>query len=287
MRQYHSSLTHQSGVALIAVLLFLILIMVVGAIAVRQSGVDLNVAASDQAGTLLLNSSDSVLAHIEVTASGVGTSTAEKRASAQIMSQNNGPLGYFAVPNANERVGHQVSLCYRPKGNIFDLQRAYIRPLGNGFIKDSIGCDASKSEDYNSDRATSMTQIIVRGLEDQLSDNFDGATRGTSEAGKTDKTSPKVQVNSLSVLPSMSNKSSDEIKNCLARPVGRSSEYGNAQTANDCLKQRSIPSTFVVEEGILQDKESGGFSDKSTKIDSPCNNDDKCKGSLANPGQSD
>lgn len=66
--RHPTSLSSQSGIALIAVLLFLILIMIVGAIAVRQAGVDLNVATSDQVGTLLLNNSDSVLAHIEMVA---------------------------------------------------------------------------------------------------------------------------------------------------------------------------------------------------------------------------
>lgn len=281
MRQYPSPLAHQSGVALIAVLLFLILIMIVGAIAVRQANVDLNVAASDQVGTLLMNNSDSVLAHIEVAAG----PNASAQANADIMSQGKGPLGFFTA-GAEQKIGHQVSLCYRSKENdVFDIRRAFVRPLGTPTISSNISCDPSSKDDYTSDRGTSMTQIIVRGLKDESSDDFNNAARGTSESGTTNKISPKVQINGVSVLPAMSDKSSSDIKNCLGRPVGNAKDdykvtdpLGNV---NDCLRQRSVPSTLVVEEGLLREETPPGFDNNGLNM-RECQADAKCRAGLQN-----
>lgn len=265
MRQY-SSLSSQSGVALIAVLLFLILIMIVGAIAVRQASVDLNVAASDQVGTLLLNNSDSVLAHIETAAA----STTDPQY-ATMMSQQNGVLGYFAVDGRNQ-VGHQLSFCYRPKDpKMFNIDNApLLKPVkgGEDSYVNSKACNASNSTDYTSDRMTAMTQVIVRALEDKSSDNFDNATRGTSEAGSTDSAAPKIQLNSVSVLPAMSDKSASEIQGCLSRPVGDATSYGYDNNVNDCLRSNNIPSTFVVEEAMLKKEESR--IDAGTEVENPC-----------------
>lgn len=283
MRQYPSPLAHQSGVALIAVLLFLILIMIVGAIAVRQANVDLNVAASDQVGTLLMNNSDSVLAHIEVAAG----PNASSQLNQDIMSQAKGPLGFFRVGDKS-KIGHQVSLCYRPtEQDVFNVARAFIRPLQNNTLSIDASCDPTKKSSYTSERSTSMTQIIVRGLKDEASDDFINAARGTSEGGITQKISPRIQVNGVSVLPAMSDKSADVIKNCLARPVGNArGDYkitdplGNV---NDCLRQQSIPSTVVVEEGILRDEEASAYTDSGAAGTIPCQGDANCSAALQTP----
>lgn len=275
------SLSAQSGIALITVLLFLILIMIIGAIAVRQANVDLNVAASDQVGTLLMNNSDSVLAHIELVAGDENnTNTAEHR---RMMSQQFGVLGHFTT-NAQDKKGDQVSFCYTPKNpEMFDRENAYTRKLGNGFTSKRLACDANDSASYSSDRHTSMTQVVVRGMQDEFSDNFDRAARGTSDSGTTDKTLARIQLSSVSVLPSMSDKPAGDIQKCLGRPTGNVDDYGtdgdgNANL-NDCLRNNSIPSTFVVEEGTLVDIEEGGY--KGTAIINNCPNDEKCSAALA------
>lgn len=280
MSRQFSHTSNQTGVALITVLLFLILIMIVGAIAVRQANVDLNVAASDQVATLLLSSSDGVLAHVEVAASGQ-----DPIAYAEVMSQENGPLGYFATPDAHEKIGNQVSFCYRPNANrVFSLKESYIREPGNAFIAEIVACDASKQKDYNSKRNTSMTQLIMHGAQDLRSEGFDNAERGVSDAGTTSRITPRVQMNSVSVLPAMSDKKADVIKKCLGRPVGDAKKYGITDgNVNDCLRANNIPSTFVVEEGVIRDVETGGYV--GTEINSPCETAtgaeaDNCKAAL-------
>lgn len=275
MRNHPSSLAHQSGVALIAVLLFLFLIMIVGAIAVRQSSVDLNVAASDQVNTLLINNADSVLAHIEVSASG-----ADPAAYRKIMSQREGVLGHFIVQSGG-KTGEQVSLCYRSSSDkVFDVNEAHIRKLGASGSAGGKACNPNNKADYSSDRSTVMTQLVVLGLEDQLSDHFDMATRATSEAGGQDgEIVPKVQINGVSVLPSMSNKSSDVIQGCLGLPVGDAKEYKMTENVNDCLRRNNIPSNLVVEEGFVQyiEKAEGEVTKQS------CEENSNCAGALANP----
>ena len=62
----------ERGATLIVVLLFLVLIMLAGAIAVRQSSTDLKIATSDQINTVLLQSSDSANQKLEMMLNGSG-----------------------------------------------------------------------------------------------------------------------------------------------------------------------------------------------------------------------
>ena len=56
----------EQGATLIVVLLFLVLIILAGAIAVRQSTTDLKIATSDQINTVLLQSADSANQKLEM-----------------------------------------------------------------------------------------------------------------------------------------------------------------------------------------------------------------------------
>lgn len=279
MRQY-SPLSSQSGVALITVLLFLILIMIVGAIAVRQASVDLNVAASDQVGTLLLNNSDSVLAYVETVASKPDQNNKQYT---DMMSQTYGVFGYFLV--GGTKVNHQISLCYRPsESKLFDrTNRAQTREPGDDTILKNRACNASSAADYTSNRTSAMTQMIIKGLKDEFSDDFQQADLGTSEGGQGGNIAPKVQINSVSVLPAMSSKSADDIQNCLARPVGDAkNDFGiDGGNVNDCLRDNNIPSIFVVEEGFIKDEEKGGFD--GIEIASTCESTPGCNAALTNP----
>ena len=60
----------QQGAVLIVVLLFLVLIIFAGVIAVKQSTTDLRLATSDQINTLLLQSADNANQNIEQSLNG-------------------------------------------------------------------------------------------------------------------------------------------------------------------------------------------------------------------------
>ncbi len=70
--------SNERGATLIVVLLFLVLIMLAGAIAVRQSSTDLKIATSDQINTVLLQSSDSANQKLEMMLNGSSTTTEYK-----------------------------------------------------------------------------------------------------------------------------------------------------------------------------------------------------------------
>ncbi len=255
----------QQGFALIAVLLMLILIMIVGAVAVRQSRVDLAVATSDQINGLTLNAADSSLAYIEQVA---GDATHPQHVQAL---SGDGVFGYFLV-DSDSKINHQVSSCYMPSNTQFFNRRQGRTLLPSGGTQGSGGiCDPDEASNYISGRNTVMNQIIVVGKEDLLSDNFEATPEGQSLEGGTKIADPYVQVTSVAVLPSMSKVSAAEITDCLGRPVGDASLYKvNDGNMNDCLRQNAVPNRGLVEEGRLTDKSEGGYNENADSLTNAC-----------------
>lgn len=254
-----ANMASQKGIALIAVLLILILIMILGAMAVRQSRVDLAVATTDQVNALTLNAADSSLAYIEQV---VGDRTSSQRAHA--MSQA-GIFGYFLV-QGQARVGHQVASCYKPGNAQFFSRKQNGRTLLPGGGKqgnDAAICDPSQASNYISGRNTAMNQIVVVSKEGALSDNFKDAELGVSNRDNTLQFNPYVQVNSVAVLPGMAKVSSNAIKSCLEKPIGDATAYKQSVNMNDCLRKEAIPHRTLVEEGRLTKKVTGGYTDSA------------------------
>lgn len=265
---------HQAGVALIVVLLFLILITMAGAIAVRQSAVDLKVATSDQAGALMLNSSDSVLSHIEQAAG-----NASATGYTEITSLDRGVLGYFML-NGQEKVGHQLSFCYTPTAaNLYNRSTSFIRPVGVNTTNQAQGfCNPSNASHYTSSRNTAMTQVVVVGIENALLNNFNAFTTRVSVGDIGNSYVPQVQMNSTSLLPAMSNNSDATITACLRRPVGDISKYGlsTGKNMNECLREEGVPANTVVEEGVIQARQDGGFESESGTLTDACAGNSNC-----------
>ena len=95
MKRLSSMPVNQQGVALIVVLLFLILITLAGAIAVRNSTTDLKLATSAQADTLLLNTAHNTNKSIQQTIN-VDSSNAQALARKSIALGKAGMFGYFS-----------------------------------------------------------------------------------------------------------------------------------------------------------------------------------------------
>lgn len=282
----HYSKRQQSGIALIVVLLFLILITIAGAIAVRQSVVDLNVATSDQVGTLILNSSDSVLAHIEQVSNtpyelnnnGKPDRSKSNPAYETMLSQNNGILGYF-ITDGQSRINQQFSFCYRPnEAQLFNASTAGKWLPGNPTMQpgSNSSCAPNSRADYTSARNIAMTQVSVKSIENILSDNFEDVVEGESVEVTRQSYVPQLLINSVSVLPSMSSVTANQITACLGRPSGNIADYGfnpataglQGQNLNDCLKQNGIPANSVVIEGVVKDDSEGGFDVTTGQITS-------------------
>lgn len=249
MRQFYAE---QQGFALIVVLMFLVVIIIVGTIAVRQSRTDLQVATADQANTLTLNASDSVLSYLETS---IGNSP------------QSSVLKYFLI-QPQSKVGHQVSFCYRPRDERFySLGKARIMRLGGGtnVKSDDAICNPAKVDDYTSSRNVAMTQVTIAALDDtaqqRSADNFALAQTGTSDERLTDTVIPVLRLHSNSVLPAMSNVDADTIKTCLERPVDNASKYGvNDGNLSSCLKQHALPFSSLVEEVAIEYERKGGYN---------------------------
>lgn len=242
----------QSGMALIAVLLFLILITIAGAIAVRQSSVDLKLATADQAGTLLLNTSDSVISHIEQ--AGVpGNSNY-----ATMMSQK-GVMGYFSTDTMS-KIDHQIKFCYKPgeqnsASSMFILDRS-TRLLPKGGVRggETGICNPANANHYTSKRSTAVNQIMVRGVDGSGgdSDNFGAALEGEDNKVGKDNIVPRIEIHSMSMLPALSSVDAATIKSCLTLPGGsKPSLYNQQQNITACLKQNGVPTSALVEEASI------------------------------------
>ena len=95
IQQYHypkSSVSTQQGAVLIVVLLFLVLIIFAGVIAVKQSTTDLRLATSDQINALLLQSADNANQNIEQSINSSSDSEIYKD-----MMSRSGAFGYFML----------------------------------------------------------------------------------------------------------------------------------------------------------------------------------------------
>lgn len=278
---------NQAGVALIAVLLFLILITIAGVIAVRQSSVDLKVATSDQANVLMLNASDSVLADIEQTAKPAHPNYA------RMLSERDGIFGYFGV-QTNDKIHDQLHFCYRPADpHLFSLNKARILKNGGGYDRENaeglkLGvCDSSNSNDYTSARHTTLTQVVIRALDSETAVRFEAQTRGeqagTSDVGQT----PSLSIHSVTVLPALSQADNAELKECLGRPVGDNVDrvnYGNEGANGNmtkCLRDNGIPSVALVEDTWMkQDVEGGVDRQTGRPKNDKCLADAECKKAL-------
>lgn len=235
----------QQGVALIAVLLFLILITIVGVIAVRQASTDLRVATADQAQVLMHNASDSVIAHIEEAANQPGEKT--------ILNPTKGIIGYYIYDTIN-RQEHQIGFCYRPsEKTLFNLKDARILLPNGGFLagtggKDAI-CNPETASHYGSGRNTVMTQVLISGnIDNQNARHTEAIINGEGDNVSYQTVYPNLKINATSVLPAMSAGSASEINACL----------GEAN-ALQCLQQHAIAHNAITEEVVVRPKISGGY----------------------------
>ena len=269
----------QSGAALIVVLLFLVLIAVGGAIAVRQSNTDLKLATADQVDSLLLNTSDNTHKTMENI---INASPTDAKAMTQknIMLGPFGSFGYFMGIGNNNR-SDQVVFCYRPNNDYFFRmsEATIVTPNGGSKLVSGSGtagfCNPSKSSDYTNARKNVMTQVAVTMPSDStalLGEAFEHVPVGKSvSTSDVLSSSYKFRIFSTSLLPSLAQSSTSDadINNCLKKPNENPSDYGFTEknnqgvdeaksydeTVSACLAKKGIPARTVVEEATLENKQ--------------------------------
>lgn len=233
---YPAIASNQRGAVLIVVLLFLILIMLVGVIAVRNSTTDLKIATSDQINTVLLQSSDSVNNKIEQSVNG----NPSEEPYQQIMSFT-GIFGYYILnDDANDDI---VDFCYRPRSGFFNIDKAVIRRSTGKLVSNNEGyCDPAESDDYTSTRNTTMTQVMVKKVNDSTVEAFDQMNLGSDSESKTAKMHT-FEIYATSVLPAYSGASEGKIKDCFAKDASSDSD-----SVATCMTGNNIPNKLLIEQ---------------------------------------
>lgn len=233
----------QQGVALIVVLLVLIMILLVGAIAVRQSNQDLRVATADQINTLLLQGADGANAKLEGLINGDPNDTPYQKAIA-----GNGIIGHFMV-NGTDAVNDELIYCYNPRAQQYLTKQATIRRPNEAGVVGELDnrtdgyCDPSSGKSYISARQTILTQISI--VPTKLTGGaapYSHMTEGRSVDNSAIK-KYQFDTRSTSALPAYSE---SDIKECYAK----TSVWVNdsTDTVMKCLKSKTAPSKQIYQQ---------------------------------------
>lgn len=298
MKKLSSKPSHQQGVALIVVLLFLILIVLAGGIAVRNSTTDLKVATSEQAGILLLNTADNTNKSVEQI---INANLSDEKAKIQknLALSSAGMFGYFMNIGADENRGDQIIFCYRPKADyFFRMNKAtVIDPTGRSKLtmgaSTSEGfCRVNKAEDFSSSRNNVMTQVAITrptsGMGATEPFEYVPLERSVSTSNVT-SSSPNFRLFSTSFLPGMSQAKESDILECLKKPNENAADYGYTkkvdnndttayydETLTQCLARIGVPAKTLVEdikmENLLTSKQCLKYGNKGDKVSVECQN---------------
>lgn len=248
----------ERGATLIVVLLFLVLIMLAGAIAVRQSTTDLKIATSDQINTVLLQSSDSANQKLEMMLNGKPTSSEY-----QDVTSAAGVFGHFLL-NADNATNEFI-YCFNPRTKRYLTANATIKtpaidesPAGywNG-LNHGI-CNYEDGADYTSARQTVMTQMSVTvAPSDPNEERFSNMVIGKEIEDRTSK-KYRFDIRATSALPAYSKPvDSSEPANsleraCFAKTSISANVASGKKTLNDCLLAASTPSKMLYEQADVE-----------------------------------
>lgn len=258
-RRYSSSSIHQNintnltyssrkeqGATLIVVLLFLVLIMLAGAIAVRQSNTDLKIATSDQINTVLLQSSDSANQKLETMLNGDSDSDEYKDVTSAV-----GVFGHFLLDDAN--VANEFIYCFNPRTKKYLTDNATIKEPNGGYwggLNNGI-CDYANADDYTSSRQTVMTQMSVTTTPpNPNAERFSQMVIGKESEDRTSKKF-KFDIRATSALPAYSEPKVGSDK-CFEQTSIKANVVAGKQSLNECLLAATTPSKMLYEQADVE-----------------------------------
>ena len=259
----------QGGATLIVVLMFLLLIIAVGVIAVRNSMTSLRLATSDQVDTLLLNTSDTANMNIENIINDPAYSSEKAN-----MLGSSGFFGYFLNTGATTNRGDQIVYCYRPRQDYFFKmsEATIITPSGQSKLVGGAGssgfCRPSQADDFVNARQNVMTQVSVTRPNTQslpVTPFGNVPLEITISSDDPASSSPSFRVHSTSFLPALSNVSDAKITECLKKPSENADSFVAGideddatqntyfgETRNECLAKIGVPAKVLVKEAKLE-----------------------------------
>lgn len=139
--------SNQQGATLIVVLMVLLLIMVAGVMAVRQSRVDLQVATGDQINTVLLQTADNANQKLEFLINHGDTFSQDY---ADVVYEKNGLFGYFY--GSPDRASHELIYCQTPTTKKYVAATSTVRADGGTIYSAGYCANTSNALTYTSGR---------------------------------------------------------------------------------------------------------------------------------------
>lgn len=242
----------ERGATLIVVLLFLVLIMLAGAIAVRQSNTDLKVATSDQINTVLLQSSDSANQKLEMMVNGESSSTEYED-----VTSSAGVFGHFLL-NADNATNEFI-YCFNPRTKKYLTANATVKTAGTppgtaGGYWNSLNsgiCDYSVASDYTSARQTVMTQMSVTVTPtNPNAERFKDMVIGKEVEDRTSKRY-QFDIRSTSALPAYSEPKVGSDK-CFEQTSINANVVTGKKSLNECMLAASTPSKMLYEQADVE-----------------------------------
>lgn len=232
----------EQGATLIVVLLFLVLIVLAGAIAVRQSTTDLKVATSDQINTVLLQSADSANQKLETMVNGSATSDGYKD-----VTSATGALGHFLLFEDNKT--NEFIYCFNPRTQRYLTKSATVRAPAGGYV-DGLNegvCDYTDAADYTSARQAVMTQMsITITPPEPNAERFGHMVLGKESENRTSK-KYQFDIRPTSSLPSYSEPKAGADK-CYEQTSIKYNVATGKKSLNECLLAASTPSKMLYEQ---------------------------------------
>ncbi|UUS57309.1 MULTISPECIES: PilX N-terminal domain-containing pilus assembly protein [unclassified Acinetobacter] len=233
-------LNRQKGATLIVVLILLVALTVIGTLAIRQSLVSLNIATNGQAQQLLIQNSDSATFNVENPNNLIRSLARD---------------GMFGFIKGSTNKGKELIFCYRgDQSQFFNLSRASLIYEQNGsIVNNSLGvsgyCQLGSQNFFTSNRRAVLTQVSVSFVEGGNVKPFQFYIRGTDpEKAKIEQTE-RVVVNTVSLIPSLSTATDEEINTCLSTRLSNTDIP--AHSIATCLSRLNVPFTVHVTEYTL------------------------------------
>ncbi len=248
--------TSQQGAVLIVVLLFLVLIILAGVIAVRQSTTDLRLATSDQINTLLLQSADDANQNIEQSINGSSDTDIYNA-----MLSSTGPFGYFIL-NPDSK-NDEFVFCFRPRGQFFNINKTTIsvadadgKSSGNILGSGNGYCNPATPDDYVSKRNASMTQVSISLTPtDSTTEPFNTVVIG-QDSNEVASQAFLFDINSTAILPAYAG-GADKAADCLKQTSQYTSVDDKKNTIAGCMAKEGIPSTVLYEMASVENQSKG------------------------------
>lgn len=237
-------LSTQTGAVLIVVLLFLILIVLAGVVAVKQSTTDLRLATSDQINALLLQSADNANQNIEQSMNGSSDAVAYND-----MISRSGPFGHFILND--DSLNHEYTFCFRPRDKLFDINKTSIE-TPDGFITRKGACSPAKPDDYISNRNTSMAQVNVSLTPPNVNDEAFGSYTIGQGSDSLSSQAYTFDINSTAVLPAFAD-TKVGAKNCFEQ-TSRLHTATGTNTIGGCMRTAGVPSTILYEMADVENR---------------------------------